>query len=82
MAKSKCREVEKLLESAYPAFSFSCTLQADGQYQIRFGRQSAVAPLLAVGIAADELRTAKQIRELGQELINCFVESTRPWIDS
>lgn len=82
MAMSKCQEVEKLLESIYPAFSFSCTQQADGQYLIRFGRQLTAAPMIAVGIAADQLRTEKQIRQLGQELINCFVESNRPWVDT
>lgn len=70
MNPPSCRNVAELLRRSYPLFDFTCDRQDDGRYLISLqSRYTSVPRTNVVGIHGDELRTDRQVRALGMELI-------------
>lgn len=70
MNPPSCRSVAELLHRSYPLFDFTCDRQGDGRYLISLQRRYTSTPRTnVIGIRGDELRTDRQVRNLGMELI-------------
>lgn len=70
MNPPSCRSVAELLHRSYPLFDFTCDRQDDGRYLISLqSRYTSTPRTNVIGIRGDELRTDRQVRSLGMELI-------------
>lgn len=74
MNVSRCQDVADLLHRSYPLFDFTCDRQDDGRYLISLQSRYTSSPRTnVIGIHADELRTDRQVKDLGRELICGFM---------
>lgn len=70
MNPPSCLAVAELLHRSYPLFDFTCDRQGDGRYLISLqSRYAETPPTQVIGIHGDELRTDRQVKDLGLELI-------------
>ncbi|MCP1623680.1 hypothetical protein [Pseudomonas nitroreducens] len=70
MNPPSCHDVAELLHRSYPLFDFTCDRQEDGRYLISLQSRYTSTPRTNVfGIHGNELRTVRQVRDLGMELI-------------
>jgi len=70
MNPPSCKSVAELLHRSYPLFDFTCDRQEDGCYLISLqSRYTSTPPTTVIGIHGHELRTDRQVKDLGLELI-------------
>ncbi|MBD9676493.1 hypothetical protein IB274_07270 [Pseudomonas sp. PDM18] len=70
MNPPSCHDVADLLHRSYPLFDFTCDRQEDGRYLISLqSRYTSTPRTNVIGIHGRELRTDRQVRDLGMELI-------------
>lgn len=74
MNPSSCHDVAELLQRSHPLFDFTCNRQEDGRYLISLqSRYSSRPPTQVIGVHGNELRTDRQVRKLGMELIGALM---------